>query len=423
MPQTTTLDNGLRVVTEAMPQMQSVTLGLFCATGSRYEAPAANGISHFLEHMFFKGSAKRPDPLLIARAIEGIGGHFNGYTHQEATAFYAVTLAEHFPIALDVISDMILHPVMDPEALSRERVVVIQEIRTAKDVPQSWVHELLQEEMYREQALGRPIAGTEEVVGALDAPGCLAYRADWYHPKNLVLSVAGRIEHEHVVEQAAQAMAAEASGRVAEYEPAQSDQTELRVKHEQRDCEEVHLCLGFRGLPRRHPDEYAVRVLDTIMGSGMSSRLFQEIREKRGLAYSVGAYPRFWQDAGAWTVYGSVERAKVDEAMTALIEQLHRISNERVDETEFNEAKQFIKGSVLLGLESTQSFAMMLGERMLHSGTTTTAAEIGAKIDAVTAEAVQRVAGEIITRQRATLAVVGPVTEEEFGKLAERVHI
>lgn len=423
MPQKTVLDNGLRVVTEEMPQMQSVTMGIFVATGSRYEAASLNGISHFLEHMFFKGSAKRPDQLQIARAIEGVGGHLNGYTHQEATAFYAVTLAEHFPLAMDVLADMVLNPTMQADKLATERGVVIQEIRTMKDVPQSWVHELLHEEMWKQQPLGRPIAGTEEIVGALDRDRCLAHMQDWYHSKNSVVSVAGRMKHEQAVELSGQFFSDLATGKRVEYERASDEQSDLQLVHEQRECEEVHLCLGLRGYARQHPDEYVVRVIDTIMGSGMSSRLFQEMREKRGLAYSVGAYPRFFQDTGAWVVYASVATEKTGEAIRGLVEQLELIKQERIGETELSEAKQFIKGSMLLSLESTSSYAMMLGERELLTGKLITPEEIGRRIDAVTADDVQRVASNVIKRKTATLAVVGPVEAEACASLCEGVAI
>lgn len=421
MPQKTILENGLRVVTESMPQMQSVTTALFVATGSRYEDPALNGISHFLEHMVFKGSVKRPDQLAIARSIEGVGGHLNGFTHQEATAFYTVTLADHFALAADVLFDMLLQPLLDPEKLAMERGVVIQEIRTRKDVPQSWVHQMLQSALWQDQPLGWPVAGTEEVVSQLNAEVCRSYLADWYHPRNMVFAAAGNIEHEQAVDLAREHLGAPKEGRDRESVPAAAARTGPAVTVETRSCEEVHFCVGFRGYPRRHPLEYPLYVLDTILGSGMSSRLFQEIREKRGLAYSVGAYPRFFQDTGAWVVYASVDPEKPDEALGAVVEELRRMRDESLDESELAQAKEFLKGSLLLSLESTSSFAMMLGERELLTGSLVTPEEIRSRIEAVTAEQVCQVAQETFRAASATLAVVGPVPEDATARFSSGI--
>lgn len=408
MPQRTILSNGLRVVTEEMPHAQSVTTALFVAAGSRYETAEVNGISHFLEHLFFKGSRKRDNQLKIAKAIESVGGHINAFTHQEATCFYARTLAEHFPLAMDVICDMLLHPLFEADKLEMEKSVIIQEIRSMRDVPQSWVHQMLQEMMWKDQPLGRSIAGTEETVEALTREGCLSFKEQWYQPSNMVLSVAGRITHQQVLDLAAQYLSDGVNGAAVDWHPANETQSRPEIATEVRETEEAHFCLGVRGLPRSHPDEYALRVLNTLMGAGMSSRLFQEIREKRGLAYAVGSYPHFFRDTGVWVIYASVHPQKMTDTVTATLNELHQLKEAPVPAQELEEAKQFAKGNLLLSLESTANYAMLLGEYELLVGDLITPDDIRAKIDAVTAEDIQRLACNILKPERLNLAVIGP---------------
>jgi len=412
MPQRTILDNGLRVVTEEMPHAQSVTTALFVAAGSRYEAAEVNGISHFLEHLFFKGSRKRDSQLKIAKAIESVGGHLNAFTHQEATCFYARTLAEHFPLSMDVICDMLLHPLFEADKLEMEKSVIIQEIRSMRDVPQSWVHEMLQEMMWKDQPLGRSIAGTEETVSALTREGCLSFKEQWYQPGNMVLSVSGRITHQQVLDLAMQYLNDGVNGASADWRPAREAQSRPEITTEIRDTEETHLCIGVRGLPRSHPDEYALRVLNTIVGAGMSSRLFQEIRENRGLAYAVGSYPRFFRDTGLWVVYASVAPPKTADTLRAMLDELHKLKVIPVPSQELEEAKQFAKGGLLLSLESTANYAMLLGEHQLLVGDLITPDDIRARIDAVTAEDIQRVACDLLKPERLNLAVIGPTSDE-----------
>jgi predicted Zn-dependent peptidase len=405
-----------------MPHAQSVTTALFVAAGSRYEPAAISGISHFLEHMFFKGSRKRDNQLEIAKAIESVGGHLNAFTHQEATCFYARTLAEHFPLTMDVLCDMVLYPLFEADKLEMEKSVIIQEIRSMRDVPQSWVHEMLQEMMWKDQPLGRAIAGTEDTVGALMREECLEFKEHWYQPGNMVLAVAGRITHQQVLDCAAQYLDGKTNGAAADWHPAQETQSRPEILTEIRETEETHFCLGVRGLPRSHPDEYALRVLNTAMGAGMSSRLFQEIRERRGLAYSVGAYPHFFRDTGMWVVYASVHPQKMTETLEATMNELRRLTQTPVPAQELEEAKQFAKGGLLLSLESTANYAMLIGEYELLMGELITPDDIRAKLDTVTPEGTQRVVCDILRPPRLNLAVVGPTGgEAAWGRILDGV--
>jgi predicted Zn-dependent peptidase len=394
-----------------MPHAQSVTTALFVAAGSRYESADISGISHFLEHLFFKGSRQRDNQLKIAKAIETVGGVLNAFTHQEATCFYARTLAEHFPLSMDVLCDMLLHPLLEADKLEMEKSVIVQEIRSLRDVPQSWVHDVLQEMMWKDQSLGRSIAGTEETVSALTREGCLAFKEQWYQPSNMVLAVAGRITHQQVLDCAAHYFSNGNNGAAMEWSPADETQNRPEISAEVRETEETHFCLGVRGLPRSHPNEYALRVLNTVMGAGMSSRLFQEIRENRGLAYAVGAYPHFFRDTGAWVVYASVHPHKMTDTIAAIMDELRPLKQTPVPAQELEEAKQFAKGGLLLSLESTANYAMLLGEYELLVGELITPDDIRAKIDAVTSDDVRRVVCDILRPERMNLAVVGPTNE------------
>jgi len=415
------LENGLRLVTERFPHVQSVTVALFIATGSRHEGAGEEGASHFLEHLVFKGSEHRDDHHKIARAIEGVGGSLNGFTHHEATCYHAVTLAEDFELAMDVVADMVIRPCLHEQSVQKEREVIIQEIKANRESPSGWVHELVQQQMFRQHPLGRLITGDEENVTGLSRRQCVAYQQRHYRPNNFVLAVGGNVDHAQVEAVTRRYYEPMLPGEPTTWDPPPDGQTAPEFTLEPRSTEQLHLCLGFRALPYRHPDGYVLGVIDILLGSGVSSRLFQELRENRGLAYDAGSYPHPYRDAGAFILYASVAPKHAAECLKAILDQIERLKTELVSEEELQEAKQFAKGTLLLGLEGPGAYAMMLGERELITDELFQTEDITDGVNRVTAEDVRRVAQELLRPEKTTLAVVPPRRWRSEGKLANLI--
>lgn len=413
MYQKIALDNGLRIFTSAMPHTRSVTVGFFIGVGSRYEVDEQGGISHFIEHMFFKGTAKRPTAKDIAVAIEGVGGVFNGSTGQEATTYWAKVAQQHLPLALDVIVDIILHSNFDPLEIEKERRVIIEEINMIRDTPDGLVRLLLNELVWPDHPLGRDVAGTKESVGGLDREGMLSYLRSHYGPRDIVISVAGNLEHDAVVEQVAALLGDWESEETTSYQPFEDEQAEPQVCIHFRETEQAHLCLGVPGIPRTHPDRFNLRLLNAILGEGMSSRLFLEIREKRGLAYNVHSYLSYLHDTGMVGVYAGVDPGRIEGTIEAVLAECDKLRGGRVAEEELTKAKEFIKGRLLLQMEDSAAIASWLGGQELLEGKVLTVDEVLGIIDAITAEDIQHVAQGLLLGDKLNLAVVGPFHDEE----------
>lgn len=413
MYQKTTLDNGLRILTSAMPHTRSVTIGFFIGVGSRYEADEEGGISHFIEHMLFKGTAKRPTAREIAVAIEGVGGVFNGSTGQELSTYWAKVAQQHLPLALDVIADMLLHSRFDPMEVEKERRVITEEINLARDTPDTLVRLLLNELVWPHHPLGRDVVGTKENVAGLDREEMLSYLRRHYGPESTVIAVAGDVAHEAVVEQIATQLGDWARGGASHYLPVTDEQDEPRLRLQYKETEQAHLCLSVRGIPRTHPDRFILRLLNTILGEGMSSRLFLEIRERRGLAYAVHSYLNYLHDTGMVGVYAGVDPGRIGQAIEAILAEWDKLRVGRVAEGELAKAKEFVKGRLLLQMEDSAAVASWLGGQELLEGKILTVEEVLGIIDAVTAEEVQRVAQDLLVGERLNLAVVGPFREED----------
>jgi predicted Zn-dependent peptidase len=411
--QKTTLDNGLRILTSEMPHTRSVTVGFFLGLGSRYEPDELGGISHFIEHMLFKGTAKRPTAKEIAIAIEGIGGIFNAGTGREMTTYWAKVAQPHLPIAQDVLVDMLRHATFDPQEVEKERRVIIEEIHMTRDTPDEWVFSLATRLLWPGHPLGRDVAGTEESVGRVGREDLLATLRRYYHPRNAVVAVAGNVQHEEIVGQIADYLDDWDPGELSSYLPLEDEQTESRACVESRDTEQANLCLNIPGLPYTHPDRFTFQMLGAVLGQGMSSRLFLEIREKQGLAYSVHAYHSHLRDTGVMGVYAGVDPQRIEKAITAILAELDRLRQELVDEEELTKTKEFAKGRLLLHMENTHAVAAWLGSQELLTGEVLTVDEVVERVDAVTAEDLQRVAQEFFRPGRLNLAVIGPFTEGE----------
>lgn len=415
----TVLDNGLRVVTSQMPYANSVSTAIFLNAGSRYEFKEINGISHFIEHMLFKGTNKRPTAKDVSEAVEGVGGVLNAETGKELTVYWAKVARDYWKIAADVLTDLLLHSQFRPAEIEKERKVIIEELNMLVDTPQDWVHVLFDETLWGDQPLGRDIAGTKESVSSITREQMLQYMAERYVPSSAVLAVAGALSHDDVLQVIEPLLADWRPAPVPPGAVTSQPPKRPRIRLQQRKTEQAHVCIGFPGLSYVDPDRYALDLLNVILGEGMSSRLFLEIREKLGLAYDVHSYVNHYRDAGAAVVYAGVDPKRIDSTIHASLAELEKIKD-GVPEQEVTKAKEFWKGRLLLRLEDTRAVASWLGGQELLLDRILTLEDVVKIIDSITQADIRRVASEVFVRNHITLAVVGPFAKEErFLKLLE----
>jgi predicted Zn-dependent peptidase len=417
MYELTTLANGLRILTVPMPHVQSVSLGFFLGVGSRYESEELSGASHFVEHMLFKGTERRPTAHEIAEAIEGKGGVFNASTGVEMTLYWAKVAAPHLYEALDVLSDMLLCATFDSEEIEKERAVICEEISYAIDTPDSLAQMLVNRLQWPNHPLGRDVVGSRESVANLCRKSLLAYRKDHYRPGVTILGLAGRVEHSDVVAWAEAHLSEWKAGPPAPWKPAPPGCPGPNIHVEFKDTEQAQLSFSFTGLARSDPDRFALRLLNVILGEGMRSRLFQEVRERLGLAYSVGSYVGTLQDTGAVGVYAGVTADRVEETIGAIVGQLDRMRQEPVSSEEMDKTREFVKGRFALSLEDSFTIAAwyvrqaLLGSEHLDPDT------LMARFEATQPADIQRLAQNLFRVDQLNLAVVGP-----FSKNGERIR-
>jgi predicted Zn-dependent peptidase len=412
----TTLENGLRVVTHTMDAVETVSVGVFVDAGTRNEPVEINGVAHLLEHMAFKGT-KRRSALEIVAEIEEVGGHLNAYTTREHTAYYAKVLKDDAPLAVDILADILQHSVFDEEELARERSVVLQEIGQAHDTPDDVVFDHFQETAFPDQPLGRPVLGDAVRVRAMTRESVMGYMDQAYGAGSMVLAAAGMIEHEHLV-----ALARHLFRDLPDRQPL-GDETAAYAggAHLQdRDLEQVHLTVGFPGVGMHDPDIYASTVMSTLFGGGMSSRLFQEIRERRGLVYSIHSFTSSYSDCGLFGIYAGTGEQEIEELMPVLADEIQRLTDS-LDEDEVRRARNQLKAATLMSLESTSARAEQLGEQMLIFGRPLPIQAIVEKIDAVDVDTVRRVAARVFAGQP-SLAAIGPLGRMmPYQQFAERL--
>ncbi len=406
-----TLPNGLRIVNSFMPHTRSVSVTIFVGAGSRYESDAQAGLSHFIEHLFFKGTAKRPTAKAISEAIESVGGVINAGTDRELTVYWVKVAAPHFDLALDVVADTLLHSKFEPAEIEKERQVVIEELNMIRDDPREWVDVIIDEVIWPGQALGRDVAGTKETVSSFTREMSLDYLACQYTPSNTVVSVAGSVPHEQVVAAVSRALGDWQPGRPASFAPALDSQGSPRLRLEPKRTEQAHLCLAVPGLPMLHPDRFALDLLNVVLGEGMSSRLFQEIREKHGLAYDVHSYVSHFLDTGSVTVYAGVDPRRINPAIEAILGELNRLKDQ-VPESELTKAREYSKGRLLLRMEDTRSVAGWVGAQELLTDRVLTVDDVVEIIDSITPADLERVARQLFLTEKLNLAVVGPYRSE-----------
>ncbi len=408
----TVLPNGIQVLTEAMPQVRTAALGIWIGAGSRYEEDRQAGISHFLEHMFFKGTDTR-SALDIAQAADAIGAQLNAFTDREATVLYAKALARHLPQVCDLAADMLLHSALDPEALERERQVILEEIKMYEDSPDELVQDLFAQTIWNGHPLGRPVIGSVETVQRLRREDFLVYQERRYRPNNVIVAVAGDVDHAATVQLVADTLGdwqGTAAPLVLEPPQARPDIT-LRTK----ETEQVHLTLGMRGLPQAHDARHAMAILDNIVGGGMSSRLFQEIREKRGLVYTITSYHAAYREGGLFVIYGAMSPSAAPQVTTLILKEMEKIKD-GVSAAELQRAKESYKGAIMLSLESTGSRMYRLARSQIYYGRQISLDEFLSRIDAVTAVQVAAMAQEVLVPERMAMAAIGPFRGD--GRLA-----
>jgi predicted Zn-dependent peptidase len=412
-----TLLNGLRVVTVPMPSMESVTLTVWCHVGSRFETDNLAGISHFLEHIVFKGSRSRPTARDISTAVDSIGGEFNAGTSKEWTNFYIKSSKNHLETAFDVLSDMILNPLIKADEVEREKGVILEEMAMYEDTPMMNIGDVFEEKIYEGNNLGRDTIGFKESVKKIGRDDFLSYRSTYYHAKNMLITVSGGTTEKEVRKLTEKYFSelTKSKANLIKPEKFKENQAKPQMKLKNKKNEQAHLILGFRGRELGHPDRFAESILATILGKGMSSRLFIEIRERRGLAYSVRTDSDHYTDAGYMSTYAGVDPKKAEEAIKVILEEHYKLATNKsvITNAELSKAREYLKGHIALALENTSSVNQFFGEQELLLGKIETPEEIFKQLDKVTINDVIKVAKKLFVKEKLNLAIIGPYNDEE----------
>ncbi len=408
-----TLPNGLRVVTTPMPATQAVSINVFVGVGSRSEPERINGITHFLEHMVFKGTTRRPEAHMIAEAIEGAGGTLNAYTNKEFTCYWNIVPYDHFDTAFDVSADMLLNSRLEQEEIDRERTVVQQELKRNHDNPQAWAARLIGQAVYGPQPSGWDVGGSVETVEQMQRPDFIEHIGRWYTAGNVVVSVAGNVSHDQVMQNAARLYQDMPAAELPGVEPYDARVSGPRVLTDSRDVDQTMVYLGMPIFGRHDERRFALRVLNDILGAGMSSRLFREVRERRGLAYSVHSSYGFLDDAGVFNIAAGVNRDKLSETISVALGEVERLATTPITDEELRRAKDHTIGRFRLSLETAQSLGQRHGELLLTRGEIEPVEEFVQRIEAVNPDDLQGLAGELLDRDRLRASVVGPAIDED----------
>jgi predicted Zn-dependent peptidase len=408
------LPSGLRVLVQRLPGFTSAAVGVFALTGSRDEAETRGGASHLVEHLAFKGTPRRT-ARAIAEEIDLLGGTLNALTSKEFTSYYARVLGESLPCALDIISDITLHPLLAEEDIARERDVVLQEISMVEDTPEDLVHDLLIEHFWPGHPLGRPIMGTAGTLAALDRAAICDFHSRSYRSAGLLVAAAGDLDPHDFMREVEKRFAGLPAGECGT--PRQPPRSSPQLRLVRRELEQVHLCAAFEGIPLASEDRYALHLLNTMLGGGMSSRLFQSIREERGLAYSVYSYHSSFADSGIETIYCGTSREKFAEVMGLILQETGSMGAQRLPEEELSAAKTQLKGNMLLGMESTSNMMNHLARNEIYFGRQIPPEEVVRGIMAVGAEDVRSLAERLLDRRRLAVTVIGDLPEDALDVL------
>lgn len=411
MHEMTTLANGLRILTVRLAHVQSVSLGFFLDVGSRYESESLSGASHFIEHLVFKGTEHRPTPLEIAEAIEGKGGILGASTGLETTLYWAKVASAHLPEALDVVSDMLLRARFEASDVEKERAIIGEEISSILDAPEGLSQLLVNQLQWPKHPLGRDVAGTRQSVAALTRDALLDFKDAHYRPGRVILGIAGQVEHEQVVVWAQSELSGWEPGTLADWEPAPATPTGPQLEVRFKDTEQAHLSFSFAGLSRGDPDRFGLQLLNVILGEGMQSRLFQQVREELGLAYSIGSFATSLQDTGAIGIFAGVGPARVEAAIHAILDELDRLQQEPIPESALDKAVEFVKGRLALSMEDSFTVAAWYAHQRLLGPEVLEPSEAVSRFEAVQTSDIQRLARTIFQTDRLNLAIVGPFSQ------------
>jgi len=412
MCQKTTLNNGIRVVTERIPHVQSISIGCWLKTGSRDENKEEHGIAHFIEHMLFKGTEKR-SALDIAREIDSVGGILNASTSRELTNFYAKVLDKDFDLAIDLLSDILLNSLLPPEEIERERGVIYQEIKMVEDTPDEYIQDLFNQHYFPGNSLGHPILGDHQTIGQITKAQLQKFFQTYYlRPSRIIVSAAGKLNHDVVVERIDSTL-----GQIKPKEENRildTPRPSSSVHIVRKNLEQVHLCMGTKGISQTHPLRFAGYLLNVLLGGSMSSRLFQEIREKRGLAYAVFSYLSSYSDTGLFTIYAGTTRNKVKKVIELILKELRTFKEKPLQKEEVEKAKEQLKGNILLAYESTDNRMSRLAKGELYFSKFISLKEILEGIRSVSAEDIQQLAQELFQTNTFSLVALGKVKENEI---------
>jgi predicted Zn-dependent peptidase len=404
------LDNGLKLITSPMPHTRSVSVLFFVTVGSCYESDAIAGISHFIEHMCFKGTENRQSSREISEAIEGVGGIMNGGTDREMTSYWCKLASQHFDLAVDVIVDLLRNPLFRHGDVDKERQVIIEEINMSLDSPQQRVGMIFDELMWPGSPMGRDVAGTKETVSAIERQQLCDFLQSYYSPQNIVVSIAGDVDVDKATAMIENATGGWKAGGSPHYKVSQTGQTQARLQVEYRDTEQVNLLLGVEAPSIFDPDRFPVDLLSMMLGEGMSSRLFTEIREKLGLAYDIHSYVEHYRESGTFVVQAGIEPQQTTKAVSAIVEQL-ALTRDGISELELTKSKEMAKGRLLLSMENSRNVAGWYGAQEILTGQIMTVDDVTRAIEAVTLADIRRVAQYLFTTNKFNLAIVGPVKE------------
>ena len=419
--QQTKLPSRLSLVVRPMAHAESVAVGVWIKVGGRHERSALSGISHMLEHLLFKGTRTRSCEQLT-QAIEGIGGSLNAFTAEEFTCYMAKVPSKHADRALAVLSDMVLHPAFKPDDLEKEREVILEEIRMYEDAPAQYVHDLFNQLLWPNHPLGNLLSGTMATVRGITRQDVVAHWKRFYRPRNMLIACAGALDPDRVLRRLRRAFVGRQPGLASRMAPAPRAVRGPQVRLHHKDTEQTHLCLGTPAMPRTHPQRFALELVHVLLGANMSSRLFHEVREKRGLVYDIGTQIKRYHDTGAFIISAGCDAAKLTMTIRTVIEELRRIKRHRVGPQELRRAKDFYAGQLLMGLEDTMDHMLWMGEQAITVGRISDAHDVIAALERVTPEQIRRAARMLFTPERCYLAAIGPVPEQDADMLRALCH-
>ena len=414
----TVLPNGLRVIYAPRTVSESVTVGVWINAGGRHETPTLNGISHFLEHLLFKGTLRRSSRM-IKEAIEGRGGTLNAFTDEEFTCVWAKVQPKDLKTTVEILTDMVLSPKFDPRELEKERAVILEEIRMYRDLPMQSVHDLLNSLLWPKHPLGMILSGTEDSVRRIRRKDLVLYQGRYYTPKNIVIAACGRLNHRSLVESVSGLWQRVQPGKLQKPLRVRQNQRKPRVKVEVKETEQTHLCLGVHAFPRNHPHAHALNLLNVILGGNMSSRLFQRVREDRGLAYEIGSQVKRFRDTGLFSVAAGVEHRHLSRCLQVILKELRRVCKEPVSPKEFEQAVEFFMSQLLFSLEDTSEHMCWVGECEMILGRVQPVEAVLAQVEKVNRKDLAQVARLILRRDHLSLAVIGPVGERVSARLPQ----